>query len=201
MTEHAQVQQQKVVPIVGDGGGLEAGRRLYEEELALALRNHALPLEGLRYDVTPVGIHYLLIHFDVPATDEATWAVQVDGLVSRPASLTIDDLRARPVAAGDGHGRRSLARRAEDARRPVCTRGLFGEDLRVQGEKRRLVLRGSGDDVQDVGRVLPLVQAQLEELAHPVRVVRHPREAVGVERPELAELHVDELASRERVGT
>jgi sulfane dehydrogenase subunit SoxC len=83
------------------------------EELQLAARNHGMPLEGLRYDVTPVGMHYLLIHFDVPATDEATWAVQVDGLVSRPASLTIDDLRARPArtlavtmeCAGNGRAR------------------------------------------------------------------------------------------------
>ncbi len=35
------------------------------EEVGLALRNHGMLLEGLRYDVTPVGMHYLLIHFDV----------------------------------------------------------------------------------------------------------------------------------------
>ena len=32
-----------------------------------------MQLEGLRYDVTPTGMHYLLIHFDVPEADEATW--------------------------------------------------------------------------------------------------------------------------------
>ncbi|HSR27809.1 MAG TPA: sulfite oxidase, partial [Actinomycetes bacterium] len=36
------------------------------EELSLAARNHGMPLEALRYDVTPVGLHYLLIHFDIP---------------------------------------------------------------------------------------------------------------------------------------
>ena len=38
-------------------------------ELGLATRNHGMPLEALRYDVTPVGLHYLLTHFDIPAAD------------------------------------------------------------------------------------------------------------------------------------
>jgi sulfane dehydrogenase subunit SoxC len=33
------------------------------EDLQLAARNHGTPLEALRYPVTPVGLHYLLIHF------------------------------------------------------------------------------------------------------------------------------------------
>jgi hypothetical protein len=39
------------------------------EELQLAARNHGMPLECLRYPVTPLGLHYLLIHYDVPAVD------------------------------------------------------------------------------------------------------------------------------------
>ena len=39
------------------------------EELALAARNHGMPLEALRYPVTPVGLHYLLIHYDVPVIE------------------------------------------------------------------------------------------------------------------------------------
>ena len=35
------------------------------EEVALANRNHGLALEALRYDITPVGMHYLLTHFDI----------------------------------------------------------------------------------------------------------------------------------------
>ena len=50
-------------------------------------------LEGLRYDVTPPGMHYLVIHFDIPAADETAWTVEVDGLVDRPPSLSIADLR------------------------------------------------------------------------------------------------------------
>jgi hypothetical protein len=38
-----------------------------------------MQLEGLRYDVTPAGMHYLLIHFDVPEGDDATWSLSIDG--------------------------------------------------------------------------------------------------------------------------
>ena len=65
------------------------------EELQLAARNHALPLEALRWDVTPIGLHYLLTHYDIPDVDPATWRLEVGGLVERPLSLSLDDLRAR----------------------------------------------------------------------------------------------------------
>ena len=42
------------------------------DELQLAGRNRGMPLEGLRYDITPIGMHYLLVHFDIPAIDPAT---------------------------------------------------------------------------------------------------------------------------------
>jgi hypothetical protein len=32
------------------------------DELQLACRNRGMPLEALRYDVTPTGLHYLLSH-------------------------------------------------------------------------------------------------------------------------------------------
>ena len=67
------------------------------EELRLAARNHALPLEALRWDITPVGLHYLLTHYDIPDVDPGAWRLEVDGLVERPLSLALDDLRARPA--------------------------------------------------------------------------------------------------------
>jgi sulfane dehydrogenase subunit SoxC len=67
------------------------------EELQLAARNHALPLEALRHAITPVGLHYLLIHFDIPAVDERTWRLRVGGCVGRPLSLTLEDVKARPA--------------------------------------------------------------------------------------------------------
>jgi DMSO/TMAO reductase YedYZ molybdopterin-dependent catalytic subunit len=66
------------------------------EELGLAGRNHALPLEALRHELTPVGLHYLLIHFDIPLVDPAAWRLEVGGEVERPLTLTLDDVTARP---------------------------------------------------------------------------------------------------------
>jgi sulfane dehydrogenase subunit SoxC len=65
------------------------------DELRLAGRNHSLPLEALRHDVTPAGLHYLLIHFDIPDVDARSFRLTVDG-AARPLSLSLDDLRARP---------------------------------------------------------------------------------------------------------
>ena len=65
------------------------------EELQLAARNHGMPLEALRYPITPVGLHYLLVHYDIPVVDPATWRLEVAGRVTRPLSLTLDELRDR----------------------------------------------------------------------------------------------------------
>ena len=65
------------------------------QELQLAARNHGMPLEALRWDVTPTGLHYLLTHYDIPEVDVATWRLEVGGLVERPLSLSLDELRAR----------------------------------------------------------------------------------------------------------
>jgi DMSO/TMAO reductase YedYZ molybdopterin-dependent catalytic subunit len=88
------------------------------EELGLALRNHGLPLEGLRYAVTPVGMHYLLTHFDIPWVDPTTWRLEVGGMVRRPLSLSLEELRARPAVTLPvtmecaGNGRAGLSPRA-----------------------------------------------------------------------------------------
>src|SRR3954452_9746465 len=66
------------------------------DELALAARNHALPLEALDYDLTPAGLHYLLIHFDVPKLDATDWRLEVDGHVERPLTLDLETLRSLP---------------------------------------------------------------------------------------------------------
>ena len=67
------------------------------EELQLATRNHGMPLEALRWDVTPLGLHYLLTHYDIPAVDADAWRLEVDGLVEEQLSLSLDDIRARPA--------------------------------------------------------------------------------------------------------
>src|SRR2546429_7768366 len=53
-----------------------------------------MPLEALRYPVTPVGLHYLLTHYDVPEVDAGSWSLRVSG--ERELSLGLDELRARP---------------------------------------------------------------------------------------------------------
>ena len=88
------------------------------QELELASRNHAMPLEALRYDVTPVGLHYVLVHYDIPHVDPARWRLAIDGEVEQPAELSLDDLRARPPRSVDitlecaGTGRARLTPRA-----------------------------------------------------------------------------------------
>jgi DMSO/TMAO reductase YedYZ molybdopterin-dependent catalytic subunit len=67
------------------------------DELGLSGRNHSLPLEALRHDITPVGLHYLLTHFDIPAVETETWRLEVGGLVGKPLSLGLADVRARPA--------------------------------------------------------------------------------------------------------
>jgi DMSO/TMAO reductase YedYZ molybdopterin-dependent catalytic subunit len=65
------------------------------QELQLAARNHAMPLEALRWDVTPIGLHYLLTHFDIPEVDPSSWRLEIAGLVETPLSLSLDDVRTR----------------------------------------------------------------------------------------------------------
>src|SRR5206468_182230 len=83
------------------------------EELQLAARNHGMPLEALRYDLTPAGLHYLLIHYDIPPAEADTWRLTLDGLVDEPVTLGLADLRAMPrqtvrvtmECAGNGRAR------------------------------------------------------------------------------------------------
>jgi DMSO/TMAO reductase YedYZ molybdopterin-dependent catalytic subunit len=67
------------------------------EELQLAARNHGLPLEALRYPITPPGLHYLLIHYDIPDVDPDGFRLTLDGHVRRHLTLTLPELRRRPV--------------------------------------------------------------------------------------------------------
>jgi DMSO/TMAO reductase YedYZ molybdopterin-dependent catalytic subunit len=75
--------------------GTVAGEGITHEELRLAARNHALPLEALRHPITPAGLHYLLIHFDIPDVDPGSFRLEIGGAVARPMSLSLDDLRSR----------------------------------------------------------------------------------------------------------
>ena len=83
------------------------------DELQLATRNNGMPLEALDWSLTPAGLHYLLIHYDIPRVDSATWSLQVSGRVGRSLTLSLADLRSRPArtlavtmeCAGNGRAR------------------------------------------------------------------------------------------------
>jgi DMSO/TMAO reductase YedYZ molybdopterin-dependent catalytic subunit len=83
-------------PRIGDGGGLAWSDRFYQEELYLAGRNRGMPLEALRYPITPTGLHYLLVHFDIPVVKAESWRLEVAGLVANPLRLSLDEIKARP---------------------------------------------------------------------------------------------------------
>jgi sulfane dehydrogenase subunit SoxC len=155
------------------------------EEVALALRNPGMPLEALRYPVTPIGMHYVLIHFDVPEIDAATYELRVDGRVRTPLALTLADLRARPAVSMPvmmecaGSGRARLAPRpvsapwheeaigcAEWTGTPL--RGILEEAGLLEDALELLFTgydRGIDQDVeQDYQRSLPVEEAMREEL-------------------------------------
>jgi hypothetical protein len=85
---------------------------LLSEELQLAFRNRGMPLEAMRYDLTPTGLHYLVVHWDIPPVDPATWRLTIGGRVREPLELTLDAIRTRPrqtipvtlECAGNGRG-------------------------------------------------------------------------------------------------
>jgi DMSO/TMAO reductase YedYZ molybdopterin-dependent catalytic subunit len=155
------------------------------EELQLAARNHGMPLEALRYDVTPAGLHYLLIHYDIPDVDAEKWRLSIGGAVRAPLELSLDDLRARPTVTRAvtlecaGNGRALLDPRplsqpwlleavGNAEWTGVSLRDLL-DDAGV-GENGVEVLftgldRGvEGEIEQDYERSLPLVEATREEV-------------------------------------
>ncbi|WP_369373925.1 sulfite oxidase [Streptomyces sp. cg36] len=89
------------------------GEGIGPDELALTTRNHGLPLEALRYDVTPPGLHYVLVHYDIPEGDADTWRLTVSGRVRTALTLDLPALRAFPAVtrrvtmecAGNGRAR------------------------------------------------------------------------------------------------
>ncbi|WP_041818811.1 sulfite oxidase [Streptomyces davaonensis] len=148
------------------------------DELALATRNHGLPLEALRYDLTPPGLHYVLTHYDIPyVPDGASWQLTLDGRVRRPLRLGLADLRAFPQVTTRvtlecaGNGRALLTPRPVSQPwlvEAVGTAEWTGVPLRllleaagVEDDAVEVVLTGADHGVergveQDYQRALPL---------------------------------------------
>jgi DMSO/TMAO reductase YedYZ molybdopterin-dependent catalytic subunit len=165
--------------------GVEGSEAFTPAELRLATRNHGLPLEALAYDVTPPGLHYLLVHYDVPVVDGRSWRLTVGGLVERELSLSLDDLRDRPATtlavtmecAGNG--------RARLEPRPISQPWLLEavgtaewtgvrladllDDAGVEGSAVEVLFRGidrgvEGGEEQQYERSLTLDEARRDEV-------------------------------------
>jgi DMSO/TMAO reductase YedYZ molybdopterin-dependent catalytic subunit len=72
-------------------------------EVAGKSRCHGMHLEGLAYPITPIGMHYLLIHYDIPEIDEKTYQVKVDGRVKNKLTLDMDYFRSPAEGHHNGH--------------------------------------------------------------------------------------------------
>ena len=64
-------------------------------EVALAFRNHGMQAEFYREPLTPLGSHYLLIHFDVPQLSAEGYSVAIGGRRPQPYA----DLAVRVAGA------------------------------------------------------------------------------------------------------
>lgn len=53
---------------------------------------HRVPIHALVDPITPNADHFVLAHFGIPRIDPAAWRLHVDGMLARPARLTLDAL-------------------------------------------------------------------------------------------------------------
>jgi DMSO/TMAO reductase YedYZ molybdopterin-dependent catalytic subunit len=157
--------------------------RYTAEEVGLAARNRGMPLEALRYDVTPAGLHYLLIHFDIPP--EPAGRLKIVGRVERPFDIGLDELRRLPsrtlrvTLECAGNGRAQLSPRYPSVpwiEEGVSTADWTGVPLRalleragLRPEARDVVFRGAdrGFDrgvEHDFARSLAPAEAMREEV-------------------------------------
>jgi DMSO/TMAO reductase YedYZ molybdopterin-dependent catalytic subunit len=155
------------------------------EELQLAFRNRGMPLEALRDDLTPTGLHYLLIHWDIPPADAAGWRLRIGGEVRNPLELTIDEIRTRPrrsipvtlECAGNGRGRLGprpisvpwLGEAIGTAEWTGASLSSVLEETGLEAGAVEVVLRGAdrgiqGDEDQTYARSLTVAEAMQPEV-------------------------------------
>ena len=67
------------------------------DELKMAYRCPAMPLESLRSPVTPIGQHYQVVHWEIPPIDPTTWRLTIGGHVSDPLTLDLAGLQRQPA--------------------------------------------------------------------------------------------------------
>jgi DMSO/TMAO reductase YedYZ molybdopterin-dependent catalytic subunit len=162
-----------------------AGQGITAMELAQATRNRGTPLEALRHDVTPLGLHYLLVHFDIPAVDPGSWRLRVGGNVRRELELSLDEIRALPATTMPvtlecaGNGRAWLEPRPMTQpwlHEAVATASWTGTSLSgvldeagIERDTVEIVFRGAdhgieGGEELDYARSLPVAEAMRPEV-------------------------------------
>ncbi len=158
--------------------------RYTAEEVGLAARNRGMPLEALRYDVTPAGLHYLLIHFDIPEAG-AVPRLELRGLFHKPFAVSAEELQALPArtvrvtmeCAGNGRGQLSprypsvpwLEEGVSTAEWTGVPLAMLLDRAQPREEARHIVFRGAdrGFDrgvEHDFARSLSLAEAMREDV-------------------------------------
>ena len=153
---------------------------LLSEELQLAFRNRGMPLEAMRYDLTPTGLHYLVVHFDIPHIDPSSWRLKIGGKVRSPGELTFADIAALPrrkalvtlECAGNGRGLLSprpvslpwLGEAVGTAEWTGVSLATLLDEAGVDPEAVEIVFRGAdrgiqGGEDQSYARSLPVAEA------------------------------------------
>jgi len=155
-------------------------------EVTLKSRCHGQQLEGLQYPITPAGMHYLLIHYDIPKIDEETYELRIEGKVKNKLRLNMKNIRARPKVKMPvtmecaGNGRMSQLHRlwvhvpwnheaigtAEWGGTPL--KGVL-EEAGIEEGAVDVVFTGldkgiQGDEVQHFQRAISVPHALLEEV-------------------------------------
>ena len=70
---------------------------LYDDaERSLANRNSGTLLETLSLDITPIGTHYLLTHFDTPIIKRENHVLRLAGDFEKPFEICIEELLSLP---------------------------------------------------------------------------------------------------------
>jgi DMSO/TMAO reductase YedYZ molybdopterin-dependent catalytic subunit len=111
-------------------------------ELSSRPQNYESTLDAFSTRITPTDRFYIRGHFDTPVIDLATWRLSVDGLVERPASLSLAELEKLPqhdveaVLQCAGNGRALMQPRVPGVQ---WTKGAMG-NARWRGPRLKDVL-------------------------------------------------------------
>jgi DMSO/TMAO reductase YedYZ molybdopterin-dependent catalytic subunit len=145
--------------------------------------NAETPPASLADSATPAGTFFVRNHFAMPQINLAEWRLSIDGLVEKPVSLSLDEIRALPATdvmvtlECAGNGRKSLSPRPEGVTwgyGAAATATFTGVpvkrllDMAIPGRAIEVVFLGADSGYVDsqpisFGRSLPLAIARLPD--------------------------------------